>query len=293
MSLVEPTQFTGFDFDLDAIVDLERHPIHLLNNRRRAELVAHTRSEMATVGCSRISDFVRLEAVAAMRAEAEELRDQTTWSVEPHTPYFSPPDEGYRIGHPRRRLQERRSGFINSDLLTRYSRLRMFFDSDIVVHFLSECLDVQPLYRWADPLGRNPYGVMDEDHYFPWHFDGNDFTVSLLVQKAVAGGVFEYVPNIRQPGDENYERVQHILEGGRDGICELDLQPGDLQIFRGRHSMHRVTRIEGATSRYVGLPSYVSDPYLMNTPFHSENIYGRALPVQHARHIDRNDGLTD
>ena len=57
----------------------------------------------------------------------------------------------------------------------------------------------------------------------PWHFDGNEFTVSMLAQKADRGGVFEYVPNIRRPDAENFEHVAHILAGGRDGVRELDL----------------------------------------------------------------------
>ena len=30
---------------------------------------------------------------------------------------------------------------------------------------------------------------MHTDHYFPWHFDGNDFTLSILIQKAEKGGL--------------------------------------------------------------------------------------------------------
>ena len=124
-----------------------------------------------------------------------------------------------------------------------------------MVHFIWECLGVdRPLYRWADPLGRNPYGVQTPGQEFPWHFDGNEFTVSMLAQKADQGGVFEYVPNIRRPDAENFEHVAHILAGGRDGVRELDLIPGDLQLFAGRYSLHRVTPIVGATTRYIGLP---------------------------------------
>ena len=54
---------------------------------------------------------------------------------------------------------------------------------------------------------------MDDEHYFPWHFDGNDFTVSILVQQAEQGGDFEYVPNIRTSDDENFEGVNKILNG--------------------------------------------------------------------------------
>ena len=137
---------------------------------------------------------------------------------------------------------------------------------------------------------------MEPTHYLPWHFDGNEFTVSILVQKAGEGGVFEYVPNIRTPEAENYEHIQHIqhiLDGGRDGVHELDLQPGDLQLFAGRFSMHRVTRIVGDTTRYIGLPTYVHDPYRMNRPYHSESIYGRATEMHRERTNVLVDGLVD
>ena len=57
--------------------------------------------------------------------------------------------------------------------------------------------------------------------------------------------MFEFVPNIRRPEAENFEHVAHVLDGGRDGVRHLDLVPGDLQLFAGRFSLHRVTQIEG------------------------------------------------
>ncbi|MGK0275351.1 MAG: hypothetical protein ACI9N0_001735 [Ilumatobacter sp.] len=81
----------------------------------------------------------------------------------------------------------------------------------------------RPIYRCADPLGRNPHGVQSAGQGAPWHFDA-----------------------------ENYEHVAHILAGGRDGVRQLDLIPGDLQLFAGRHSLHRVTPI-GATTRHHAL----------------------------------------
>ncbi len=281
-------------FDLDAVIDLDTYPIHRLDSNVRAELVAETRKQMDGVGCCRISNFIRPEAISTMLNEADELVDQTFWAEHSHNPYASPADPDLAPTHPRNVMQERMSGFINSDLLPAASPLNEVYDSHIVTHFVWECLGTsQPIYQWADPLGCNPYGVMQTDHYFPWHFDGNEFTVSILVQKAESGGVFEYVPDIRAPGQENFERVQAILEGGREGIHELDLIPGDLQLFKGRFSMHRVTRIVGETSRYIALPSYVYDPWRMNKPHHSVQYYGRATQAHHDRALALADGLVD
>ena len=101
---------------------------------------------------------------------------------------------------------------------------------------------------------------MHTNHYFPWHFDGNEFTLSILVQKAEKGGLFEYAPSIRSKDNENFENVKKVLKGDRKLVKSLDLKPGDLQIFKGRFSMHRVTKIEGKISRYIALPCYVKDP---------------------------------
>ena len=280
--------------DLDEIIDLDRYPIHRLDSTARSDLIRDTREQMDAVGCCRISDFVRPEAIATMLAEATSLLEQTFWAEQRHNPYASPPDPELPTGHPRNVLQERMSGFINSDLLPVDSLLNTIYGSNVMTHFVWECLGAsRPIYQWADPLGRNPYGVMETDHYFPWHFDGNEFTVSILVQKADEGGVFEYVPDIRRPDDENFERVQYILEGGREGVHELDLIPGDLQLFKGRFSMHRVTRIVGPTTRYVALPTYVYDPWRMNRPHHAEQYYGRATDLHRAREQVLVDGLID
>lgn len=289
-----PTAFAAAEIELDALIDLDAFPIHDVASPTRADLVTTARDEMRARGCFRIADFVRPDAIVTMAQEASRLHDQTFWSIQDHNPYFSPDDESFPDAHPRRRFQRRESGFINSDILDDHSLLRYLYDTDVLLHFIWECLGTpQPIYRWADPLGRNPYGVMEPGHYLPWHFDGNEFTVSLLVTKADEGGIFEYVPNIRTPEAENYEHIKHILDGGRDGVHELDLQPGDLQLFAGRFSMHRVTPIVGDNTRYIGLPTYVHDPFRMNRPYHSESIYGRATDMHLARANVLVDGLVD
>lgn len=289
-----PTAFASAEIVLGDIVDLDTYPIHDLSSPVRAELVAETQKQMTSVGCALLPAFVPDPAIATMFAEAQQLHDQTFWSIQDHNPYFSPVDESLPVEHPNRFLQHRESGFINSDVLLTDSLLRRVYDSDVVVHFIFDCLGTnRPIYRWADPLGRNPYGVMEPGHYLPWHFDGNEFTISILVNRADEGGIFEYVPNIRRPDAENAEHVRHVLDGGRDGVRQLDLIPGDLQIFAGRYSMHRVTRIVGDSIRYIALPTYVHDPYRMNRPFHSESIYGRATDLHHARAGVQVDGLGD
>jgi len=57
--------------------------------------------------------------------------------------------------------------------------------------------------------------------------------------------------------------------------------------------MHRVTKTQGATPRIIALPTYVTNPYLVNRPHHAKAFYGHAMPIHHERDIARVDNLTD
>ena len=56
---------------------------------------------------------------------------------------------------------------------------------------------------------------------------------------------------------KNYAGVERVLAGGSPLVRKLVLNPGDLQIFRGRYSLHRVAPVEGPRKRYVGIFSFV------------------------------------
>ena len=98
--------------------------------------------------------------------------------------------------------------------------------------------------------------VVEEGGGFPWHFDTNNFTVTLAIQNGEAGGEFEYCPNLRTSSDENYGGVEQVLDGQGRAVKTLHLQPGDLQIFKGRYALHRVTPVAGKKSRYVAIFSF-------------------------------------
>jgi len=148
---MNPTAFAAADIDLEALIDLDAYPIHAIGHPTRTELVAEARRAMLDTGCFMVTDFIRPDAIAAMANEAASLHDQTFWSLQDHNPYFSPDDESFPEGHPRRTFQHRQSGFINSDVLTEQSPLRKLYDADILVHFVWECLGTPP----ADlPVGR-------------------------------------------------------------------------------------------------------------------------------------------
>ncbi len=288
-----PSAYAAVEINLRDFIDLGQFPIHELGNPKRQALIDHAREGLEAFGCAHIPNFLTTAAVETMRAEAMRIIDKARPADAKINPYLTADDDSLPQDHPKRTFTKRTSSFINSDELEANSLLRKIYDSDVMVHFISECLNVGPIYRWADPLGRNPYSVMHNGDYFPWHFDGNDFTVSLLVQESESGGDFEYCPNIRTAERENFDGVKAVLQGERDSVKVLKLREGDLQIFRGRYSLHRVTPTKGSRPRIIALPTYVTDPYHVNRPHHAKAFYGRAMPIHVERERTRLDGLTD
>jgi len=288
----QPTKIMKTD-PMGHIFDLENYPIDDLNDPKTAKLIARCRQELDAVGCAVIRNFVRPKSLERMRQEAESKMDQVYWSQDSHTPYMTKDDASFPQEHPKRFFQDRSSGFVNSDILNEDSDLNQIYDSQVMLDFVSSCIGVSPIYCWADPLGNHPYSIMGEGNYFPWHFDGNDFTVSILVEEPEKGGEFEYAPDIRNTEAENFDKVQAVLEGGREGVHTLPLRPGDMQLFKGRFSLHRVTKVKGRKKRIIALPTYVVDPYTVNRPERAKQFYGRALPIHFEREAHRSDKLTD
>jgi len=278
---------------LNDIVDLDTYPINQPSNQKYKDIINYNKKLLDNNGCCVLKNFIKEESINRMKQEAERKLNKVYWTKDKHNPYFIKDDETLPKDHPKRIFTVRESGYINSDDLEQNSDLNHLHDSDEMLKFVSDCLGVYPLYKWVDPLGKNPYSIMHSGHYFPWHFDGNEFTLSILVQKSEKGGIFEYSPDLRSKDNENFENVTKVLRGDRGTVKSLDLKPGDLQIFKGRFSMHRVTKIEGKTSRYIALPCYVKDPYRVNKPEHSIQVYGKAMPIHYKRNNIEADGLTD
>lgn len=266
---------------LEQIVDLDRYPIHLVGSPGRRALVDDAAAQLRDETCVVLPGFFRDDVVAAMQAEAVSLQDRTSWA--PAAPYS-------RSANPKAQRSDNR-GFINSDELPADSWLNRLYEDPVLLHFLWESLGVdRPIYPWADPVGRNPYGVTAPGGSLPWHFDSNEFGISVLVQEAIEGGLFEYVPNLRGEDDDVSARVEAIGLGERSEVRTIALKPGDLQVFKGRHSLHQVTEVGGEQTRYIGLPCYVFDPYRVLEPARADHTYGRSTEMHRRRSAAADDG---
>lgn len=273
------------------LIDRARYPVHEDGPARDA-LLAQVRADLARDGCAVIKGFLTPAGIAALTAEADGVADRGHRSFNRTNAYFTADDPSLPEDDPRRRFFDRSNAFIPADSFPKDGPLRVIHDSHGFDGFIRDCLQEDRFFRYADPLADVIVNMAEEGNGFPWHFDTNNYTVTLAIQNAEAGGEFEYAPMIREK-DENFDEVARVLDGRSDRVTVLRLEPGDLQLFKGRYSLHRVAPLRGARRRYVAIFSYVEEPGMVGAPERTRQLYGRTLPIHHERAGRRGDALID
>ena len=284
---MQPTASTVID-----LIDLDRYPIDRPGPERDA-VIAEARAAIDSVGCAVLKGFVRAEHLPSIVAECDRTAQFGHRNFNRTNPYFTTDRDDLPESHPLRRFYDRSNAFVPADNFGDDSVLRAIYEWPAFAPFIQEALGEERFFRYADPLADVIVNLAEEGNGFPWHFDTNNYTVTLAIQNSEQGGDFEYSPYLRTPTDENYEGVERVLDGDQSLIRTLRLEPGDLQIFKGRYSLHRVTPLVGQRLRYVAIFSYVEEPGMVGQPERARQLYGRVLPIHLERAGLRTDALVD
>jgi hypothetical protein len=260
----------------ERLVDLERYPLLDLTAPAGAALLARGRAQLRAEGACVLPGFLRPEAVAAATAALQPLIGGAYYCAKSHNPYLDGGDPAFPPEHPRNRQQVSDVGALADDQIPADSPLRRLYGWQRLQAFIAALLEVPHLYPYADPLGSLNLNIFRPGQQLGWHYDNADWVVTLMLQSAEAGGVYEYVPWSRTPDDERYEPVGRILDGAGEGLRQLAMGEGTLVLFRGRRSIHRVTPVEGSRPRLVAVLSYDTEPGVMLSEYNRELFYGRA-----------------
>jgi alkylated DNA repair dioxygenase AlkB len=277
---------------VDQLVDLERYPVADPESDSYCALIDSAHRQLAADGCVRFDQFILSRWHPKLLAETEQLAPQALFSRDEYTPYGTPPDESFPPEHPRRNTHRTTSGNVTRDLIPETTLIQQLYQSPAFQAFVADCLDSRQIFPFMDPMRGLIINAMPDDTTLGWHFDANEFIVSLMTRHADAGGEFEYCPNIRRPGDENYVAVGKVLDGDRGLVKVLDLQVGDIQIFKGRFSLHRVAPTVG--QRHTVIFGYAREPGYIGSVESTMRVYGRVMQAHiDADHIRHGDGLAD
>jgi hypothetical protein len=269
------------------LVDVGAYPFEDRTDPTRAEVIATARAGLDAIGAAELPSFLSPAGQEAVLADALAVEPRAHRHAGPATAYLGLPDMDQPEGHPRRWLGPSAVDAVAWDLFDADSPIRWLYEHEPLMDFLAEIIERGRLYRYADPLGGLNLASMQPGDELQWHFDQTDFVVSLAIRDADRGGDFEVAPRIRSADDERYDDVAAVLDG-RDTspVVTLGMQPGTLLVFEGRHSLHRVSPLGGASTRLVALFGYDTRPDTMSSDLLKLVRYGRTEPVASPDQLD-------
>lgn len=290
MSPVRGTDTT----DLSDVIDTERYPLHDLTDPAWTTAVTRARTELAATGCAVLSGVVRPAALDRLRADGDRVAPDAHYETRVVNVYNTAPDPALPADHPARVPLERGNAFVARDRIPADLAIHRLYRDGGFRRFLAACTGTGELHELADPLAGLCLNVVTPGRSHPWHFDTNEVAISLLTRAPLAGGVFEYCPDIRSAGTENTTAVADVLAGRAEHLVRrITLSPGDLQIFRGRYSLHRVTEVSGPGARHSAIFSYSARPGVVGSEERTRQLFGRVLAEHVAPRGVRVDELMD
>lgn len=258
-----------------AIVALDRYPIDRPAASAFEALVADCRAQLGASGLCLLPDFIRPTALAAMADEAMTLAPRAHRRREMKTAYGDTAPADLPPDHPRHRRSLYSMAAIAFDEFGAEGPTSWLYEWDALTGFIAAVVGGDALYRCADELASCTVTVLAEGDEHGWHYDSNDFVVSLLLQAAEDGGHFELWPHLRTPQDERYDVVGRLFDGDRSGLLRPEMRPGTLSLFRGQRSLHHVTRVRGPRPRLIALFSYDRHPAMRFPDAVRMSVYGR------------------
>lgn len=259
------------------LINLKRYPIVDRDSALYKELVSTCREQLKAVGACVLPNFITDEAVAALASEAEKMAPLAYHNTLTGNAYLTELDASLPADHPRNWTSTTALGAVAYDLIPKEALIRSLYEWDVLMHFLKDALNKETFFRYADPMGGLNIAVMKDGDHLRWHFDQTDFVTTLLLQESIGGGAYEFIPMIRNHQEENYDKVKAILDGSLEGVLRLDIAPGSLVLFEGRHSLHRVTPIEGDRLRLIALLGYDTQPGVVSSDYLRKIRYGRTI----------------
>lgn len=258
------------------IIDLSKYPLDRPGAPSFADLVARCRAALAAEGMFTLDGFMTPEAVAAaLEPLGPKFETESFLHKRQHNIYFRDHVDGLAPDHPALALRETANRTLCADQLGE-SPLIALYEWPPFAAFLAAVMEKPALHPMADPLARVNVMTYRAGEALNWHFDRSEFTTTLLLEAPQAGGEFEYRRDLRTDGDPNYDGVARLLRGDDPDARRISLNPGALNVFRGKNTPHRVTPPEGARNRTIAVFSFYETPGVAFSEEERRGFYGRA-----------------
>ena len=260
-----------------ALVDLERYPIADIDRGEGAAFLKRCKAEMAEQGWCNFDGFIRADALALLREEANGLLPSAETLTIKRTIYQGDVDPTVPEGDPRRRQYVHVARQLADDQIPATTLVQQLYKSDLLTDFVRRVQNKERLYRCADEFQALNVVSLEPGSWHAWHYDTTECTVTLLLQAAEEGGEFTFIPNSRTDEAEDRERVDPFLAGDMSKAQTFSRGAGTFTLFRGGYSLHGVTKVEGERPRITAIMTYSEEPDTVLSDEVNIRIYGERV----------------
>ncbi len=259
-------------------IDFARYPLDRGDSPALETLVADCRAQLDRRQYCSLPGFVDAHAIDEIVADTLPLLEHANRADSWRNCYLQRQrNDAFSTDHPRNIFNHASYRMLAADLFPSESPLQRLYYWPAFQRLVAAIVGVPRLYPSEDPL--QPvnvicYGDGDES---AWHYDSNNaFTMTLMLQAARQGGRFEIAPNTRNgEDDEDIAYMQAVLGGDRKRVENVSREPGELTIFRGCNSLHRVSPVAGERLRLMAVFVYEEQPGVAGDPEVNLTVYGR------------------
>jgi hypothetical protein len=261
---------------IDQVIDLSRYPLDRIDSEDYQELIAARRDQLDRWQYCTLPGFLQDDVRRKIAAAVESRQQHTNRADGERNIYLERrrsdelPDD-----HPKNIFSRGCYNMMGAHLLEDDSPLKDLYYWPPMQQFVADIVGEATLYPNTDPY--QPVNVLchGNDDRSSWHFDSvNAFTLTLMLQAPESGGHFEMAPNTRSDTDPNFDGVGRLLLGDESKVVRVSRSEGELVIFRGCNSAHRVTPIEGQRLRLMCIMVYETRPGVVGDPVVNETVYG-------------------
>ena len=257
-------------------LNLNLYPIDRPDSVPYDELIRRCQRDIRRFGMFSLTGFVRLSSIEQCVAELKLLIQTNAFThCREHNIYFDDEFEGVESDHPALSRFKTINHTICGDQIP-FNLITRIYEWQPLIDFLAAVMGKPHLHPMADPLARINVMTYYAGEALNWHFDRSEFTTTLLLQSPRSGGLFEYRSGLRSSSAPNYEGVSRLLGGKDDRVATLPLDPGTLNIFKGRNTAHRITPVKGTRPRIIAVLSYYENANVSFSDAERVGFFGRS-----------------
>lgn len=259
-------------------IDFSRYPLAADDPGAITGLIADCRAQLGTKQYCSLPGFFRADALPELVNETLPLLPRANRAESWRNCYLQrEKTPAFAADHPRNLFNYASYHMIAADLFAAGSPLKRLYYWQPFQRLVADIVGVDTLYPSEDrlqPVNVICYGEGDQS---AWHYDSsNAFTMTLMLQPALEGGLFELAPNTRNgPDSEDIPYMQAVLNGRRDRVQTISRTAGELTIFRGCNSLHRVSTVAGGQLRMMAVFVYEEEPGIRGDAEVNQTVYGR------------------